>query len=550
MRKIGIYGPLTSSGQVRLLDALGEVFNITFETRPFGNDAGIDAWFLHDIDREDLHWIAKSERPCYAIIRDDNLGKCGESRSVEFSADSVLPSVLHGRRVECDEAAEVKALPKWLRNISVIASKGGEPILGVQHTTGNFYHYTSLQLQELRHGEVLFQHFQGRRFLQLLPLLLFLRGLVDDPRWDPPPLQACFMFDDPNLHWPRYGFIDFEGMAKHAIQYNYHASFATIPLDAWFVHKPTASLFQKQHDLISLLIHGNDHTSNELGRSNSERERKQILMQALTRIAKLERRAGVEVSRVMAPPHGAFSAGFLKDMSEMGFEAASVSGGSLRSHNPGANFIRTFGVGQADIVEGLPILPRFRLSGNSHNSILIAALLRRPIIPVGHHQDVSEGLQLLEELSTFINSLGKVQWANMTRISRSQYARMVEGKILRIRMLTKRILVSVPSMVNEILIERYWLKGIECEPLAWRVFKESSDWKLHNPDEPISVNPGQTIEILSGLIGFPENNNNYYRKLCLWSIGRRQITEARDRLAPTLSRVSRLFPSYTNGLRK
>jgi hypothetical protein len=532
------------------LDALGEVFNVRFETRQFENDTGIDAWLLHNIDREDMHWIAKSEHPCFAIIRGDNLGNCGESRSVEFSADSVLPSVLHGRRVECDGAAEVKALPKWLRNISVIASKGGEPIWGIQHASGNLHHYTSLLLQELGDGEALFQLFQGREFLRLLPLFLFLRGLVDDPRWDPPPLQACFMFDDPNLHWPRYGFIDFEGMAKHAKRYIYHASFATIPLDAWFVHKPTASLFQRHRNEISLLIHGNDHTTNELGRFYPERERKRILMQALSRIAKLERRAGVEVSRVMAAPHGACSEGFLKDMSEMEFEAVSVSGGSLKRHNPGANFVRTFGIGHADIVAGLPVFPRFRLSGSSHNSILIAALLRRPIIPVGHHQDASEGLHLLEGLSTFINSLGKVQWGSMTRISRSQYAQRAEGKILRIRMYTKRITVDVPDDINEIWIERYWLKGIESEPLAWRVYKESSDWKFHNTEEPIPVNPGQTIEILSNIKIYPEVNDDYNRRLFLWAIGRRQLTEARDRLAPLLRRVSRLFPNYTNRLSK
>lgn len=550
MRKIGIHRPLTSSSQAMLLDTLGEAFNVRFENRQFGNDAGIDAWLLHDIDREDLHWIANSECPCYVIIRDDNLVMCGESRSVEFSSDSVLPSVLHGRRVECDEAAEVKGLPKWLHHISVLASKGGEPIWGIQLASGRTHYYTSLLLQELGEGEALFQLLQGKQFLRLLPLLLFLRGLADDPRWVFPPLQACFMFDDPNLHWPRYGFIDFEEIAKHAKQYNYHSSFATIPLDAWLVHKPTASLFQKQHDLISLLVHGNDHTYDELARFDSEKDRKRVLMQALTRISRLERRAGVEVSRVMAAPHGAFSADFLKDMSEMGFEAACVSGGSLRRHNPGANFIRTFGVGHADIVAGMPIFPRFRLSGSSYNSILIAALLRRPIIPVGHHSDVSEGLQLLEELSTFINSLGKVQWGNMTRISRSQYARMVDGKTLRLRMYTKRIAVDVPADINEIRIERYWLKGNDSEPLASRVFQESSDWKLHHPDDPIFVNPGQTIEIISGHIGFPEINNNYDRKLCLWSIGRRQITEARDRLSPILSHMARLFPSHTNWQRK
>jgi len=350
-----------------LLDTLGEVFNVRFENCQFGYKAGMDAWFLQDIYREDVQWISKSDRPCFAIIRNDELSRCGESSAIEFSAHSVLPSVLHCRRVENDEAAEFKALPKWLKNVLVLASKEGEPIWGIQEASGFLHHYTSLPLQELTRGEPLFQLFQGRKLFRLLPILLFLRGLVEDQRWDPPPLQACFMFDDPNLHWSRYGFIDFAGMVEHAKQFNYHVSFATIPIDTWFVHKPTASLFQKHHDRISLLIHGNDHTRHEMGKSYDEKERKRILMQALTRIVELEYRSGVEVSRVMVAPHGACSEEFLKDMSEMGFEAACISRGSLRRHNTGANFVRTFGMGAADIITGLPIFPRFPLSKSSQS---------------------------------------------------------------------------------------------------------------------------------------------------------------------------------------
>jgi hypothetical protein len=64
------------------------------------------------------------------------------------------------------------------------------------------------------------------------------------------------MLDDPNLHWRTYGYVDYAQIAAHAKIHNYHMSFAMIPLDTWYVHKPTALLFQQNRNQISLLFHG------------------------------------------------------------------------------------------------------------------------------------------------------------------------------------------------------------------------------------------------------------------------------------------------------
>ena len=152
------------------------------------------------------------------------------------------------------------------------------------------------------------------------------------------------MFDDPNLHWPTYGFIDFAQIAAHAQMHNYHVSFATIPLDTWFVHMPTAALFKQHSDRLSLLIHGNDHITEELARDYSEKERSRILLQALGRIGELEHRSGVVVSRVMVAPHGACSEKVLEEMAQLGFESACISSGSLRHYNGQATWLRTIGI--------------------------------------------------------------------------------------------------------------------------------------------------------------------------------------------------------------
>jgi hypothetical protein len=539
MKTIGILAPLT--GLQGMLDALGEVFDVRFIERMFGEDSGIDAWILQETDPQLLLTISQCKRPCYTIVCGSLLVPCGESHSIEFSRHHALPPVIRGRQIEINEIAGLKALPNWLQNVTPLASKGGAPIWAIQEADGHVHHFVSLPIPELNDGRALFQYFYGGQFLSLLPLLIFLSILTEEQQWEPPPLQACFMFDDPNLHWLTYGFIDFAEMTRHAKLHNYHVAFATIPLDVWFTHMPTAALFKQHPDRISLLIHGNNHITEELARACSDKECDLVLREALRRITELERRSGLEISKVMAPPHGACSEQFLQKMGHVGFEAACISRWSLRHYNNQAMWLKTSGMRPSDVIEGLTVFSRFRMSRTCQNSILVAALLHQPIIPVGHHYDVAEGLQLLDDLSGFINSLGPVHWANMNQISRSHYSRRYDGRILRVRVFTKRIEILIPEGINQVFVERSWPEGTEYEPLAWRVLGEKLEWNFQQPDESIPAQSGQIIEIRSVPTFFLMDGETS-RKLHLWPAIRRLLTEARDRIAPALSR----FSSRTN----
>ena len=521
-----------------MLEVLGETLDVRFEERTLDDDAGIDAWILPEADREILNRIVHCTRPCYAVVHNDLLVPCGESSAIDFGLDSAVPSVLGGRQIRCDEAVNVTALPRWLKDVTVLASKEASPVWAMQEVGGRQHHYVALPIPELSDDESLFLFFHRNRFLQLLPLILFLRTLIEEHGWEQPPLRACFMFDDPNLHWQTYGFVDFAQIAAHAQMHNYKVSFATIPLDTWFTHKPTALLFQRYRDQLSLLIHGNNHIAEELARPYVDEDLNRNLRQALRRIDDFERRSGVEVSKVMAPPHGACSESALRVMAHLGFEAACISKGSLSHYNRQASWLHTFGMQPGEIIGGLPIIPRFPLSGNCHNNILVAALLHQPIIPVGHHHDIADGLQLLADLSGFVNSLGKVRWANMQDISRSNYARRLEGEIIRVRMFTKRIEVCIPEGINQILVERPWLKGVDSLPVAWKPISDGSEWSLHLPGDPIHVLSCQKIEIVAEQPRLSVIDATSIRNFHVWPVVRRQLTEARDRLAPVLRRIS------------
>lgn len=526
-RTIGILTPVVSIGRRRLIDALGQAFNVGFEVHEFGHDRHVDAWVIEGADRQDLSRISHSQKPCYVVPRKEELVDCGSSPAVEFGTHTFLNFVLGGRTVKTDEAIHVRSLPTWIVPGAVLAAKEGAPLWVVQQE-GSPHHFVSMPIPDPDEGEYSFQYLHSKRFLCLLPFILFLRALTQDDRWEPPPLRASFMFDDPNLRRSKYGFIDFAKMAQHAETNGYHAAFAMIPLDGRSIHMPTASLLRQQSSRLSLLIHGNDHVARELT-CRSEEEARHIVSQALSRIGEFERQSGVQVSRVMAPPHGAISESVLKEMARQGFEAVCVSNGSLSYYNNSAKWLSTLGVGPCNVVSGISVFPRFRLSQGCESSVLLAALLHQPIIPVGHHDDVASGLELLAQLSLFINSLGPVRWASMQSISRSHYARKIDGRVLWVRMLTKRIEVSVPEGINEILVERAWSEKLMSEALTWRILGQDSAWKSQPAEEPVIVPPGKTIEIVSGVAEMPVVTEKTFR---LWPLVRRDLTELRDRIAP------------------
>ena len=57
------------------------------------------------------------------------------------------------------------------------------------------------------------------------------------------------------------------------------------------------------------MIHGNDHTKRELGQPYSDTQRMSLVQESLARIERLEKRSGVNISRVMAAPHGSLLGG-------------------------------------------------------------------------------------------------------------------------------------------------------------------------------------------------------------------------------------------------
>ena len=68
-------------------------------------------------------------------------------------------------------------------------------------------------LPELAPDEVLYALVTSRA-LTLVALVQFLRELTAGAGWQAPPPRAAIVFDDPNLRWRSYGFIDYGGWSS------------------------------------------------------------------------------------------------------------------------------------------------------------------------------------------------------------------------------------------------------------------------------------------------------------------------------------------------
>jgi hypothetical protein len=445
--------------------------------------------------------------------------------TVRFADDPEVPFPFRGRSLRANVGGEPRILLPGAGE-KVLAWVEAGPIWTMSFGDGANHYRSAFPPPDIPQGGNLHDVLNAQRFLELLPVIHFVRNICSPGLYEEPPLRACFMFDDPNLHWPRYGFVDFKQIAAHATRENYHVSFATIPLDAWFTHDATVQIFRMNPGRLSLLVHGNDHTKEELGQKYTKRECVSLLGQAVQRVERLERTTGLQVSRIMVPPHGACSEEMLEELPRCGFEAACISHGSLRAHNRIKPWTKNLGFLPSEMVEDCPVLPRWGLNGNTENTILLAAYLGQPIILRGHHSDLKSGVELLDQLAQFINGLGSVLWADMTNLSRVNYLRQQDGNLLRLKPLGRKLNVQLPKGATQFVVENPFHHVWE----SWQISGADGVVLKASVGEPVTLSEGfgRTISMETAAAPLVPSENHANRPAMLAFL-RRLLTEGRDR---------------------
>jgi len=301
--------------------------------------------------------------------------------------------------------------------------------------------------------ETLRDRFSAGRFVALLPLVELLRRVTNYESWTRPAPRATFLFDDPNLRWPSYGYIRFAELAGHAREHDYHAAIALVPFDSWSVSKRAVQTFHDASSRLSLAMHGNDHTYAELAVHRRPDAALALFEQAVGRIERFEGRTGLHVSRVMIPPHGLSSDEMLDAMVGARIEALCRAPGWWRAW-PGDR-ARAARWEMADTSpSGAPVLGRHPLrDARALDEATLDLYLDQPAILYGHHYDLADGYDVLARAAEWLNGVEGLSWGSCEALARTNFLTRVEGDVLRVRTFARTATVPRPSDVTKVEVE-------------------------------------------------------------------------------------------------
>lgn len=485
MTRIGVLPACERSRRTRLFDALAAATGIEFTAGAEGADA-----------------VVSFDAPVPQGLPVVRFEQTAASRPGRVALEQ-LP-FLAGRSLDEEEAPATALGP--LRGDVVLATAGGRPVL-TRH--GPAFRAIAAPL-ELTGQESLRDRFVEGRFLGLLPVLELIRtsGLA---RWSPPAPLACFVLDDPNLHRPRYGHVDFAALAAHAGRHGYHVAVATVPADQWWVSRRAAEIFRSSSSL-SLALHGNGHVEQELGRALPPDAREALVAQALRRAERAERRHALPIARVMVAPHESCTPEMGATLARSEIEALCIGWGVRAADRPLADWL------PLDLRPGgLAVVPRRPLAAG-RGELALRAYLGQPLVLGLHHGDLAGGLDVLAEAATELDALAHPRWAALGDIARAAVETGRDGGTLRVRAYARRFALALPE----------WADRVEVEL------------------PPTHDSPGDeavTVAIAAGRVSGSLRRRDAFDHRLLphrrpqpWVYPRRALVEARDRLQGALAR--------------
>jgi hypothetical protein len=529
---VGLFPASARDGLQRLLGALEEAFPVRFEGRREGELSGLDA-VLQLGDGDQAEAGAALGTPALHLLAPEP-AQPGEPAVQELASDGTLDRSLQGAELPDDRlGAALGAAERAPGPGAVFAACRGVPTW----TSRGRLQSALLAPRELEPEEALRERLRDGRSAALLPLVHFLREVTAAVAWQPPTLRASFLFDDPNLHWPSYGFVKLPALAEHARRHGYHAALATIPLDGWFAHPAARRALRESGGALSLLVHGNDHYGGELGRPRTSAEALALAAQALRRVRSFEERTGIAIDRVMVPPHEECSRATVTGLRRCGFEAMTVTQpfpwlgdgeeGWL-ARPPGTGPLA--GWHPADLAEGLPVLLRHPLNGRSLPELTLRAFLGQPLVLYGHQADLLEGLDVLTAAAADVERSGPTRWCSLGEIAASSFETRRQGDRLDVRLLSRTARIEVPGDAEQLTVDPP--PGLSAD--AERLLVDGRERRF---GEPIDATPGSTVEVVLRSEDSVDVADVPAPRLRPLAVPRRILSESRDRLQPLLSRA-------------
>ncbi|MCP4543030.1 MAG: hypothetical protein GY832_38430, partial [Chloroflexi bacterium] len=145
--------------------------------------------------------------------------------------------------------------------------------------------------------------FMQTYFMELVPLMMFIRYTAGDEAWHNDHNYANLTIDDPCLQEP-YGYLNFGDLLPQMLAHDYHTTIATVPgrcLDQ--SEQSVVDLFLAHPERYSLVVHGNNHSPcPEFTDDIPLEEQRTLLERSLQRMDIHETLTGIPYGRIMVFP--------------------------------------------------------------------------------------------------------------------------------------------------------------------------------------------------------------------------------------------------------
>jgi len=243
----------------------------------------------------------------------------------------------------------------------------------------------------------------------LLPAIVYLKACFGTRCWHNPNVRARLIIDDPLLY-SQYGFLNYDALLDSMRRLSYGTSLAFIPWNYRRSQKRVANLFLANKDLLSLCVHGCDHTNHEFD-ADDEEHLTQISSLALERMKMHDERSGVFHEKVMVFPQGHFSSIALGALRRSGFVAA-VNSSCYPSREEVKLTLGDLMLPAVCHFQGFPIF--LRRDPNRIIDIAVDLFLGRAGFVVEHHEFVREGYGKWEQFVAQMNALDEnLSWSTL-----------------------------------------------------------------------------------------------------------------------------------------
>jgi hypothetical protein len=514
-----------------LFDMLASKLDLSFEPHMSGDYGGLRGLIALSGGADAIGGASQRGISCYEVNISQSIPFAAQS-AITFTSSTAVHGAFRNKTLDDSSLVNFSRVPD---SFECLANVGGQPVWSAEQHGNYEHHCVGVDIPVFKQGEFFHSYFRERRWFSMVPLLHFLRELLGPDGWPAPEPRASFVIDDPNLHHRSYGYIDFEKLANHASAHNYHATIATVPLDAWYFDRKVADLFQTRKKYISLMMHGVNHVADELARSYEEQDALSLLASGLRRIADLESRSGVAVARIMAAPHGAFAESMADLMLRLDYEAACVSIGSLLRWNSGKVWPTDLGFSLAQSLGSLAF-PVFHRTGISEIDIRLSAFLGHPVIVATHHHDCVSNFARLESMAKMVNNIGSVRWMGIEDISRTNFVSKMQNGMVQIWPYSRHFKIPLSTEFTSVQVCR----SPYCEGFTIDLRSNHRDGtEATVPNVPARYRiSNHTMEIFFPPTDRVDYNQVASKSVGMWPVVRRLLTEARDRTQPILSLAS------------